>query len=77
MKEALNTSNAAKLLGKSAHWVYINAERLSIPRYRIGGRWVYLENELSDWFMQQKIDGETGLLPPKKSKSSSRMYVEF
>lgn len=77
MQEQITTFEAATLLGKSTHWLYVNAERLQIPRYRIGGRWVYLEDELNDWFNQQKIvqEDSTSRLLPQSTKRKT--YVEF
>ena len=77
MKDSLTTSDAAKLIGKSSHWLYVNAERLQIPRYRIGGRWVYLETELGEWFNQQKIVQEDQVSRIASQKSKQRMYVAF
>jgi predicted DNA-binding transcriptional regulator AlpA len=77
MKGSLTTSDAAKLIGKSSHWLYVNAERLQIPRYRIGGRWVYLETELGEWFNQQKIVQEDQVSRIASQKSKQRMYVAF
>jgi hypothetical protein len=77
MQDTLNTSGAAKLIGKSTHWLYINAERLEIPRYRIGGRWVYSETELCDWFEQQKVRIDSKFSPSSNKKSKTRMHVEF
>ena len=77
MQGSLTTSDAANLIGKSPHWLYVNAERLEIPRYRIGGRWVYLEEEITDWFNQQRIVQEdpTSRLLPQSSKRKT--FVEF
>lgn len=77
MQGSMTTSDAANLIGKSSHWLYINAERLQIPRYRIGGRWVYLEDEITDWFNQQRIVQEdpTSRLLPQSSKRKT--FVEF
>ena len=77
MQGSLTTSDAANLIGKSSHWLYVNAERLQIPRYRIGGRWVYLEDEITDWFNQQRIvqeDPTSRLLP---QSSERKKFVEF
>ena len=77
MQGSLTTSDAANLIGKSSHWLYVNAERFQIPRYRIGGRWVYLEHELIEWFNQQKIMQEDPVsrLHPQSFKRKS--HVEF
>jgi hypothetical protein len=50
----LSTKGVAVLLSRSPHWVHMNAKRLGIPRYRLGGAWVYDEIEVLHWFKQQK-----------------------
>jgi hypothetical protein len=50
----LSTKSVAVLLGRSPHWVSINAKRLGIPRYRLGGMWVYEEGQVLAWFEKQK-----------------------
>jgi hypothetical protein len=77
MNETLTTASAAKVIGKSPHWLYVNSERLKIPRYRIGGRWVYLESELAEWFMAQKEMHETSSSHRSKSRIPNQMRVEF
>jgi hypothetical protein len=77
MNESLTTAIAAKVIGKSPHWLYVNSERLKIPRYRIGGRWVYLESELTEWFMAQKEIHELSLINEPKSRIQTRMRVDF
>ncbi len=77
MKGTLTTSDAAKFIGKSSHWLYVNAERLQIPRYRIGGRWVYLVTELDEWFNQQKIVQEDQFSRHSSQRSKQKMYVAF
>ena len=32
----------------------MNAKRLGIPRYRLGGTWVYEEDQVLAWFETQK-----------------------
>jgi hypothetical protein len=32
----------------------MNAKRLGIPRYRLGGTWVYEEEQVLAWFESQK-----------------------
>jgi len=32
----------------------MNAKRLGIPRYRLGGSWVYEEDQVLAWFESQK-----------------------
>ena len=77
MKQPLTTANAAKVIGRSPHWLYINSERLKIPRYRIGGRWVYFESELAEWFMAQKEMQQASPNHKSKSRIPARMHVEF
>ena len=77
MNETLTTASAAKVIGRSPHWLYINSERLKIPRYRIGGRWVYFESELCEWFMAQKEMHEISSSHRPKRNIPSRMHVEF
>lgn len=77
MQGSLTTSDAAKKIGKSSHWLYVNAERLQIPRYRIGGRWVYLQHELEEWFFLQKKLQEGATQHTHSRKNQQKMYVEF
>ena len=53
-KKQLSTKGVAALLSRSPHWVHMNAKRLGIPRYRLGGTWVYEEEQVLDWFETQK-----------------------
>ncbi len=53
-KKQLSTKGVAALLSRSPHWVHMNAKRLGIPRYRLGGTWVYEEEEVLLWFEAQK-----------------------
>ena len=77
MQHPLSTASAAKVIGKSPHWLYINSERLNIPRYRIGGRWIYFESELAEWFMAQKEVQEPSSSHTAKTSIRTRMRVEF
>jgi hypothetical protein len=77
MNESLTTAIAAKVIGKSPHWLYVNSERLKIPRYRIGGRWVYFESELAEWFMAQKEMHEVSSSNKPKNRIQTRMHVDF
>lgn len=36
-------------LGKSRRWIYANAERLDIPRYRIGNHLRFKLSEVDHW----------------------------
>ena len=53
-KKQLSTKGVAALLSRSPHWVHMNAKRLGIPRYRLGGTWVYEEDQVLAWFETQK-----------------------
>ena len=53
-KKQLSTKGVAALLSRSPHWVHMNAKRLGIPRYRLGGTWVYEEEQVLVWFETQK-----------------------
>lgn len=53
-KKQLSTKGVAALLSRSPHWVHMNAKRLGIPRYRLGGNWVYEEEQVLAWFESQK-----------------------
>ncbi len=53
-KKQLSTKGVAALLSRSPHWVHMNAKRLGIPRYRLGGTWVYEEEQVLAWFESQK-----------------------
>ncbi len=60
----LSTKGVAALLSRSPHWVHMNAKRLGIPRYRLGGSWVYEEEQVMAWFESLKeqtvVVGRTG-----------------
>ena len=53
-KKQLSTKGVAALLSRSPHWVHMNAKRLGIPRYRLGGPWVYEAEQVLAWFESQK-----------------------
>jgi hypothetical protein len=53
-KNQLSTKGVAALLSRSPHWVHMNAKRLGIPRYRLGGSWVYEEEQVLAWFESLK-----------------------
>jgi hypothetical protein len=66
-KKQLSTKGVAALLSRSPHWVHMNAKRLGIPRYRIGGTWVYDEEQVNAWFESQK-EQVSVLSRPKRSR---------
>ena len=53
-KKQLSTKGVAALLSRSPHWVHMNAKHLGIPRYRLGGTWVYEEEQVVAWIESQK-----------------------
>lgn len=69
-KKQLSTKGVAALLSRSPHWVHMNAKRLGIPRYRLGGTWVYEEDQVIAWFETKKEQSAPAPLSRK-----SRMEV--
>ena len=45
----MSVKEAATYLGKSAHWLYQNRERLQIPCSVIGGTLRFEKSRLDDW----------------------------
>jgi excisionase family DNA binding protein len=45
----MSVKEAATYLGKSAHWLYQNRERLQIPCTVIGGSLRFEKSRLDDW----------------------------
>lgn len=45
----VGAEDAALHLGKPISWIYNNAERLQMPRYRIGNHWRYRLSDLDQW----------------------------
>jgi len=66
-KKQLSTKGVAALLSRSPHWVHMNAKRLGIPRYRLGGTWVYEEDQVAAWFETQKEQSTNVQIPRKKN----------
>jgi len=50
----LNRPEAAKRIGKSAHWLGTQGKRLGVPCYRIGGTYQYLAHEIDAWWESQR-----------------------
>ena len=67
VKKQLSTKGVAELLSRSPHWVHVNAKRLGIPRYRLGGTWVYEEDQVLAWFETQKEQSSAAQTPRKKN----------
>jgi hypothetical protein len=53
-RKQLSTKGVAALLSRSPHWVHMNSKRLGIPRYRLGGTWIYDESQVLAWLEAQK-----------------------
>jgi predicted DNA-binding transcriptional regulator AlpA len=45
----VSTQEVADFLGKPRSWLFNNAERYGVPRYRIGNQWRYLLSEVAAW----------------------------
>lgn len=45
----VGTQAAADFLDKPRSWLFNNAERLGVPRYRIGNQWRFRLSELAAW----------------------------
>lgn len=45
----VGTAKTAAYLGKPQSWVHNNAERLGIPRYRVGNQYRFLLSEVQLW----------------------------
>lgn len=43
------TEEVADFLNKPVTWVYNNAARHDIPRYRVGNQWRYRLSEVAAW----------------------------
>ena len=67
LEKQLSTKGVAALLSRSPHWVHMNAKRLGIPRYRLGGTWVYETDQVVAWFEKQKEQSSAVQTPRKKN----------
>lgn len=54
----VDTEELCKFLIKPASWVYNNAERLGIPRYRVGLQYRYRLSEVAAWLESTREGGE-------------------
>ncbi|WP_157693032.1 helix-turn-helix transcriptional regulator [Pedococcus dokdonensis] len=45
----VSTEQVADFLGKPPSWIYNRAERLNIPRYKVGLHYRYRLSEVSAW----------------------------
>lgn len=51
----VTTEAVAEFIAKPAGWVYNNAARLGIPRYRVGNQYRYRLSEVSAWVESARI----------------------
>lgn len=51
----VDTREVARHLNKPVSWVYDNAERLGLPRYRVGQHWRYRLSEVDAWVKAQRV----------------------
>jgi excisionase family DNA binding protein len=49
----MSVKEAATYLGKSAHWLYQNRERLQIPCTSVGGTLRFEKSRLDDWIFSR------------------------
>lgn len=52
-EKLVDSREVAKHLMKPVSWVYNNAERLGLPRYRVGNQWRYRLSEVDAWVKAQ------------------------
>ena len=45
----VTVEETAEYLGKPPSWIYNNAERLRLPRYRVGNQWRFRLSEVDEW----------------------------
>ena len=48
-----NTEETAEHIGSPTSWLYNNAARVGIPRYKIGNQWRYRLSEVDAWLTSQ------------------------
>ena len=53
-EEKLTRKQAAKRIGKSAHWLATRGKCLGVPCFRIGGTYFYLPDEIDAWWEKQR-----------------------
>ncbi len=55
----VGTEEVAAFLGKPPSWIYNRAERLGIPRYRVGLQFRYRLSEVAAWVERGRL-GDAG-----------------
>ena len=63
--QRLTMKQAAGYLGRSAHWLSVNRERLGIPGYLIGGYYYFLKEDLDEWIESQQTTQKRGFQSKK------------
>ncbi|WP_456825326.1 helix-turn-helix domain-containing protein [Cellulomonas sp. P5_E12] len=51
----VTAEDVAAYLDKPVSWIYNNAERQGMPRYRIGNQWRYRLSELDEWMRSSVV----------------------
>ncbi len=51
----ISKAEAAKILGATIRWLENNAEKLGVPKYKIGGLVRFKKSELIQWANKQKV----------------------
>jgi predicted DNA-binding transcriptional regulator AlpA len=54
----VGTEEVAAFLGKPASWLYNRAERLGVPRYRVGLHYRYRLSEVAEWVAEGREGGD-------------------
>ena len=54
----VSTEEVCEFLGKPASWLYNRAERLGVPRYRVGLQYRYRLSEVAAWVERTRQGGE-------------------
>lgn len=49
----VTTDQIAAHLGKDATWVWANAQRIGIPRVKVGNHYRYRVSQVDEWLMTQ------------------------
>jgi len=68
----MSVKEAATYLGKSAHWLYQNRERLQIPCTVIGGSLRFEKSRLDDWIDNRS---QVRLNSTLKQKAATRVSL--
>lgn len=61
----MDVKEAARYLGKSAHWLYQNRERLEVPCTMIGGTLRFEKTQLDEWIRIRSQSRHTKAAKPQ------------